>query len=152
MERGEVLKRYCGWQNEATPLKQTPKDRTCNQSLCGTMKWTWSESTIRCHRVTHGGLYDAPLHKKDCEHRLEMLPPHFVPNPHHTAPFLNSRHLDGLRLILTENTEDWISRYQDVSPSWCRHFQYLFSPAKKQRLFVIPRHSKGHKGMNDDDV
>jgi len=28
MERGEVLKRYCGLQNEATLLKQTPKDRT----------------------------------------------------------------------------------------------------------------------------
>jgi len=28
MERGEVLTRYCGWQNEATLLKQTPKDRT----------------------------------------------------------------------------------------------------------------------------
>ena len=28
MERGEVLKRYCRWQNEATLLKQTSKDRT----------------------------------------------------------------------------------------------------------------------------
>jgi len=28
MERGEVLKRYCGWQKEATLLKQTPKNRT----------------------------------------------------------------------------------------------------------------------------
>ena len=26
------------------------------------------------------------------------------------------------------------------------------SPAKKKRLFVIPRHSKGHKGIDDDDV
>jgi len=30
-----------------------------------------------------------------------------------------------VRPILTENTENWISRYLDVSPSWCRHFQYL---------------------------
>jgi len=29
MERGEVLKRYCGWQNAVTLLKQTPKDRIC---------------------------------------------------------------------------------------------------------------------------
>jgi len=29
MERGEVLERYCGWQNEATLLKQTLKDRLC---------------------------------------------------------------------------------------------------------------------------
>ena len=29
MERGEVLKNYCGLQNEDTPLKQTPKDKTC---------------------------------------------------------------------------------------------------------------------------
>ena len=28
MERGEVFKRYCGWQKEATALKQTPKDKT----------------------------------------------------------------------------------------------------------------------------
>jgi len=28
MERGEVLKRYCGWQKEAKLLKQTSKDRT----------------------------------------------------------------------------------------------------------------------------
>ena len=28
MERGEVLKRYCGRQKEATLLKQTLKDRT----------------------------------------------------------------------------------------------------------------------------
>jgi len=28
MERGEVLKGYCGRQNEATLLKQKPKDRT----------------------------------------------------------------------------------------------------------------------------
>ena len=28
MERGEFLKRYCGWKKEATLLKQTPKDRT----------------------------------------------------------------------------------------------------------------------------
>ena len=27
MEQGEVLKRYCGWQKEATLLKQTSKDR-----------------------------------------------------------------------------------------------------------------------------
>jgi len=27
MERGEVLKRYCGWQKEATLLQQIPKDR-----------------------------------------------------------------------------------------------------------------------------
>jgi len=29
MERGEVLKRCCVSQSEATLLKQTPKDRTC---------------------------------------------------------------------------------------------------------------------------
>ena len=28
MERGEVLKRYCGWQKETKLLKQTPTDRT----------------------------------------------------------------------------------------------------------------------------
>ena len=32
MERGEVLKRYCGWQKEATLLKQTVKDKTFNHT------------------------------------------------------------------------------------------------------------------------
>jgi hypothetical protein len=31
----------------------------------------------------------------------------------------------SLRPILTENTENWISRYLVVSPSWCRHFGCL---------------------------
>jgi len=29
MERGEVLERYCVWQNEAMLLKQTLKDAFC---------------------------------------------------------------------------------------------------------------------------
>ena len=30
-----------------------------------------------------------------------------------------------LRHFLTERYENWISRYLDLSPPWCRHFQYL---------------------------
>jgi len=31
----------------------------------------------------------------------------------------------GVRHFITERYGDWISRYLNVSPSWCRHFQYL---------------------------
>jgi len=32
--------------------------------------------------------------------------------------------IECLRHFLTERYSNWISRYLDVSPSWCRHFQY----------------------------
>ena len=38
MERREVLKRYCGWQNKATLLKQAPADRTLFAQLARYIK------------------------------------------------------------------------------------------------------------------
>jgi len=46
MERGEVLKRYCGWQNEAMLLKQTSKDRTFIHEAGALQQNAWTGVTV----------------------------------------------------------------------------------------------------------
>ena len=57
MERGEVLKRYCGWKNQATLLKRTPKDKTCIMQL---VRYNWiHERVLKCQKTsdTHRFVY-----------------------------------------------------------------------------------------------
>jgi len=46
MERGEVLERYCGWQNEVTLLKQTLKDGPCFHAAGALQLNAWKSSKV----------------------------------------------------------------------------------------------------------
>jgi len=80
----------------------------------GKKLWIWNEGSwpVPPRATTTGMGRERELRERDSSHK------------HSRNYFWKLRERTPLH-FLTERYRNWISRYLDVSPLWCRHFQYL---------------------------